>query len=61
MNGYRMDWVGAIGAGVCAVIAFLIVRLFFKTPSGALFYLVVGVLTFVLALGLRSVLRAAGI
>jgi len=56
-----MDWVGAIGAGVCAVIAFLIVRLFFKTPSGALFYLVVGVLTFVLALGLRSVLRAAGI
>ena len=61
MNGYQLDWVGAIGAGISAVIAFLIVKLFFKTRSGALFYVVVGVLTFVLSLGLRSVLRSAGI
>jgi hypothetical protein len=61
MSGYQVDWVGAIGAGISAVIAFLVVRLFFKTASGALFYLVVGVLTFVLSLGLRSVLRSTGI
>jgi hypothetical protein len=61
MNGYHLDWVGAVGAGISAVIAFLIVKLFFKNPSGALFYLVVGVITFVLSLGLRSALRSAGV
>jgi high-affinity Fe2+/Pb2+ permease len=61
MNGYQVDWVGAIGAAISAVIAFLIAKLFLKTASGSLFYLVVGVLTFVLSLGLRSVLRSAGI
>ena len=60
MKGYQIDWLGAIGAGISAVIAFLIVRRFFKTPSGALFYLAVGLLTFVLSLALRSVLRSAG-
>jgi hypothetical protein len=60
MNGYQVDWVGAIGAGISAVIAFLIAKLFFKSKSGALFYLVVGMLTFALALGLRAVLRSAG-
>jgi high-affinity Fe2+/Pb2+ permease len=61
MNGYQADWVGAIGAGISAVIAFFIAKLFFKTGNGVLFYLVVGVLTFVLSLGLRSVLRSAGV
>ena len=61
MIDYQVDWMGAIGAGVCAVIAFLVARLFFKVASGAMFYLVVGVLTFVLSLGLRSVLRSVGI
>jgi len=56
-----MDWVGAIGAGVSACIAFLIAKLLFKSASGAVFYLVVGVLTFVLSLGLRSVLRSLGV
>ena len=61
MNNYQVDWVGAVGAGISAVIAFLIVKLFFKASSGVLFYLIVGVLTFVLSLGLRSVLRSIGI
>ena len=56
-----MDWIGAIGAGISAVIAFLIAKLLLKTVSGALFYLVVGVMTFVLSLGLRLVLRSLGI
>ena len=61
MFAYQVDWIGAIGAGVSAVIAFLIAKLLFKTASGAVFYLVVGVLTFVLSLGLRSGLRSIGI
>jgi hypothetical protein len=61
VNNYQVDWVGAVGAGISAVIAFLIVKLFFKASSGVLFYLIVGVLTFVLSLGLRSVLRSIGI
>ncbi len=61
MIGYQVDWIGAVGAGVCAVIAFLFAKLFFKMASGAMFYLVVGVLTFVLSLGLRSALRSVGI
>jgi hypothetical protein len=61
MIGYQMDWIGAIGAGVSAVIAFSIAKLLFKAASGAVFYLVVGVLTFVLSLGLRLVLRSLGI
>jgi hypothetical protein len=61
MIDYQVDWIGAIGAGLSAVIAFLIAKLLFKVASGAMFYLVVGVLTFVLSLGLRSVLRSVGI
>ena len=61
MLDYQVDWIGAIGAGLSAVIAFLIAKLLFKVASGAMFYLVVGVLTFLLSLGLRSVLRSVGI
>jgi hypothetical protein len=61
MTGYQVDWIGAIGAGVSAVIAFSIARLFFRSASGLVFYLVVGVLTVALSLGLRSVLRSIGI
>jgi hypothetical protein len=61
MIGYQMDWIGAIGAGISAVIAFLIAKLLLKTVSGAIFYLVVGVMTFVLSLGLGLVLRSLGI
>jgi hypothetical protein len=58
---YQVDWIGAIGAGVAAVVAFLIAKQFLKAASGTVFYLVVGVITFVLALGFRSVLRSVGI
>jgi hypothetical protein len=60
MIGYQVDWIGAIGAGISAVIAFLIAKLLFKVARGAAFYLVVGVITFVLSLGLRLVLRSLG-
>jgi high-affinity Fe2+/Pb2+ permease len=56
-----MDWTGAIGAGISAVIAFLIAKLLLRTSSGATFYIVIGVMTFVLSLGLRLVLRSFGI
>jgi hypothetical protein len=56
-----MDWIGAIGAGISAVIAFLIAKLLLKTSSGATFYVVVGIMTFALSLGLRLVLRSPGI
>jgi hypothetical protein len=61
MIGYQMDWIGAVGAGISAVIAFLIVKLLLKTSSGPTFYIVVGIMTFVLSLGLRLVLRSLGI
>ena len=61
MIGYQMDWTGAIGAGISAVIAFLIAKLLLRTSSGATFYIVIGVMTFVLSLGLRLVLRSFGI
>ena len=58
---YHVDWMGAIGAGISAAVALLVAKPLFKTARGALFYLIVGVITFVLSLGLRSVLRAFGI
>ena len=61
MTAYQVDWVGATGAGISAVIAFFIAKLLFKSASGAAFYLAVGVITFALSLGLRSVLRSIGI
>jgi hypothetical protein len=61
MIGYQVDWIGAVGAGISAVIAFLIAKLWFKVASGTVFYLVVGAITFVLSLGLRLILRSLGI
>lgn len=61
MPGYRVDWIGAIAAGISAVVAFFLAKLLFKAASGPMFYLFVGVITFVLALGFRSALRSIGI
>jgi hypothetical protein len=61
MNGYQPDWIGAIGAGIACVVAFLIARAFMQRSTGIGFYVVVGVLAAVLALGLRLLLRYFGL
>ncbi len=61
MSGYHVDWVGAISAGVAAVIAFVLIRSAFPRLIGVRFYLVVGLLIAVLSLVLREVLRHIGI
>jgi hypothetical protein len=61
MTHYQVDWIGAIGAGISAVIAFSIAKLFFRSANGVVFYLVVGAITVALSLGFRSALRSIGI
>jgi riboflavin transporter FmnP len=61
MNGYQPDWIGAIGAGIAGVVAFVIARAVMRRSSGMGFYVVVGLLAAVLALGLRVLLRYFGI
>jgi hypothetical protein len=61
MDRYQVDWVGAAGAGISAIVALLIARRIFKEPSGAVFYLVVAAMTVLSSLGLRTVLRYLGI
>jgi hypothetical protein len=61
MIGYQVDWIGAIGAGLSALIAFLIAKLWLKKTSGKVFYLVFGITTIALSLGLRLALRFLGI
>jgi len=45
MNGYQPDWVGAIAAGIAAVVAFFLTKTIFPRLSGKITYLVVGFLT----------------
>jgi hypothetical protein len=61
MNGYQPDWVGAIAAGIAAVVAFFLTRTIFPRLSGKLTYAVVGILTLSFALVIRLVLRHFGI
>jgi len=61
MSGYHVGWVGAISAGVAAVIAFVLIRTTFPRLIGVRFYLVVGLLIAVFSLVLREVLRHIGI
>jgi hypothetical protein len=61
MSGYQVDWIGALGAGISAVVAFAIARHAVKKSGGAAFYVVAGVLTVLLSLGLRSVMRYLGV
>jgi hypothetical protein len=61
MNGYRTDWVGAIAAGIAAVIAFFLAKTIFPRSSGKLTYVIVGILTLVFSLVLRLMLRYFGI
>lgn len=61
MNEYHPDWVGAIGAGIGGIFAFLVASAIFQRRSGVAFYLVVGLLVFAFSLGIRVVLRYFGI
>ena len=59
MNGYRVDWVGALSAGVAAAAVFLLVK---RTKlTGAAFYIVLGLAVAGLSLALRVLLRYFGI
>ena len=61
INSYRIDWVGALAAGVSAILALLLTKQFFPRSSGGTFYLIAGALTVILSLLLRLLLRYFGI
>jgi hypothetical protein len=61
MDGYQVDWVGAIAAGIAAILSFLITKAIFHRLSGKITYLVVGLLTLLFSLALRLLLRHFGI
>jgi hypothetical protein len=61
MNGYHVDWAGAISAGAVAALVFLVIRGAFPRLTGASFYVVAGLSIAVLSLGLRELLRRIGI
>ena len=58
MNDFRPDWLGAVGAGVAALLSFAIAKsLVDRTRRRTAFYLVLGLSTFVLSLAIREALR----
>jgi hypothetical protein len=61
MNGYRIDWVGALLAGAASAIVFLAIRGAFPKLTGATFYIVLGLVVAVVSLVLRELLRHVGI
>jgi hypothetical protein len=61
MNGYRIDWVGALSAGTASAIVFLLMRRAFPKLTGAIFYIVLGLIVAVASLALRELLRYVGI
>ena len=61
MNGYRVDWVGALSAGVVSAIVLLVIRRLFPKLTGAGFYIVLGLLIAVVSFAVRELLRRVGI
>jgi hypothetical protein len=61
MNGYHVDWVGALSAGAASVIVFLLLRAAFPRLTGARFYLALGLLIAASSLAFRELLRYVGI
>jgi hypothetical protein len=61
MNGYRIDWIGALSAGAVSAIVFLLIRRAIPKLTGAPFYIVLGVVVAVVSLVLRELLRYVGI
>jgi hypothetical protein len=61
MNGYHVDWVGALSAGAGSVIVFLLLRTAFPRLTGASLYLALGLLIAASSLVIRELLRYVGI
>jgi len=61
MNGYRIDWVGAVSAGAASAIVFLLIRRAFPKLTCAKLYIVLGLVVAVVSLALRELLRYVGI
>jgi hypothetical protein len=61
MNGYHVDWVGAISAGVIAAVVLLLLKTAFPRLQGVNFYLALGLLIAGSSLVLRELLRRVGI
>jgi hypothetical protein len=61
MNGYHIDWVGAISAGATAAIVFFLIKRAVPRLTGVRFYAVAGLLIAVFSLLLRELLRRFGI
>jgi hypothetical protein len=62
MNDYRPDWIGAIGAGIAALISFAIANALVKRPRNQTkFYLIFVTFVCVLAFAIREALRLFGI
>jgi len=61
MNGYHVDWVGALSAGAVSAIVIFLVRTVFPRLTGVGYYVVLGILIAVSSLVLRELLRHVGI
>jgi len=61
MNGYHIDWVGAISARAAAGIVVFFVKTVFPRLTGVSLYQVLGLLIAVFSLVLRELLRHIGI
>jgi hypothetical protein len=61
MNGYHIDWVGAISTGAIAAIVFFFAKSVFPRLTGLRFYALAALLIAALSLLLRELLRRLGI
>jgi hypothetical protein len=61
MNGYHIDWVGAISAGATAASVFFLIKSVFPRLTGVRFYAAAGLLIAVFSLLFRELLRRFGI
>jgi hypothetical protein len=61
MNGYHVDWVGALLAGAVSAIVFLLIRRALPRLAGATFLVVLALVVAVVSLALRELLRRVGI
>lgn len=62
MNDFRPDWIGAVGAGIAALISLAIAKRIVKgEPNQPMYYLIFGACTIVLSLAIRELLRLLGL
>jgi hypothetical protein len=61
MNGYHVDWIGALSAGAVSAIVFLLIKRAFPRLTGATFLVVLGLVVAIVSLVFRELLRRIGI